>query len=464
MPSEMVRLLRSFDDDVSQRRRRGLWRMLIVFSVVKILGFIAVGALAWLSLAPLMPGAFTSDSSNWNVLSDALQAIQMLQIADFAAALLAIGPVNRDALPAYRRALMSAVAARDARLARAITVLPSAGTDVRVPSEDGAVTIGLLAHPMRTLGVSTGLYLIGALAGLAVFGLGVGLSIVSLLTPPPITHAPTLANWFEWLAFPCVLMLLGVADAVVALATRRYARMEGQDMSASIDAEGVTFTRGGARSQSRRLRWRDARGFALISFTDVMGRLHEAFALSTADEDFLWAAEYASLHAPPDLPPESASWRLSAHQLVDQVIQHTGLPLLDLSQTVADVAATDVPMSQSAASSLLTRAHIIARERGDQTFARELAQRLDRGSMVSERAVRMAGRRGVGVSRFSDAQRDETLRLARELLPYYPPSGQTPHGSRTGLLKSAYWRSEIILQFLISLMLIGASVWFFVSW
>ncbi|HET9111655.1 MAG TPA: hypothetical protein VFN78_12580 [Ktedonobacterales bacterium] len=457
----MVRLLRFFDDDVSRRRRRGLWRMAIMITVVKLLASIVLVALAWLALAPLTPGSFTPDGSVWNVLPTVIQTLEALQIADFAVAAAMIGPLRLGALEGYRRALVRAVAAHDPHLTRAITVIPSGVADVSATPRVDALTVGPLVHPLRMLGPSLVIYTLGALGGLMVFGLGVGFFVISLRVPPSFTHAQTLADWFEWLTFPCTLMLVGSAGVVAALVTRHYARMESQDMSASIDADGVTFARSGARGQSR-LRWRDARGFALISFTDVMGRLHEVFALSSADEDFLWAAEYASPHAPPDLPPESASWRVSAHQLVDAVVQHTGLPLLDLSQTVAAVAATDSPMSPQAASTLLARASVIARERGDQTLSRELAQRLDRSGMRFVRAMRRTGRLGAGARRLSDAQRDETLRLTRELLPYYPLAGQTGGNPRARLLATAYWRSEIILVFVVATLAFALSISWFV--
>lgn len=461
MASEMVRLLRFFDDDVSRRRWRGLWRMAFVFTVVKLLASVALVALAWLALSPLTPGSFTPSGSAWNVLPTVTQTLEALQLADFAVAAAMIGPLRLGALEGYRRALVNVVAARDARLTRAITVIPSGAAGASATPRDDAVVIGPLTHPLRMLGPSLVIYTLGALGGLVVFGLGVGFFVISLRVPPSFTRSQTLADWFEWLTFPCTLMLVGGAGIVAALVTRHYARMESQDMTASIDADGVTFARSGASGQSR-LRWRDARGFALISFTDVMGRLHEVFALSSANEDFLWAAEYASPHAPPDLPPESASWRLSAHQLVEQAVQHTGLPLLDLSSTVAAVAATDSPMSPQAASYLLVRASVIARERGDQTLARELAQRMDRSDKRSAGAMRRTRRLGAGARRLSDAQRDETLRLTRELLPYYPLAGQTGSNSRARLLVTAYWRSEIILVFVVATLAFALSISWFV--
>ena len=463
MASEMVRLLRSFDDDVSRRRRRGWWRLAITFTVVKLLGFIAVGALAWLSLSPLARASFTPGSASWNVLPNVVQALELLQFADFAVAAGTVAPSRLGGLAAYRRALVNAVAARDSRLTQATRAFPGAHSDAVAATADGVVTIGPLAHPMRTLGLSVVVYILGALASVAVVGIGAALFIVSLHVPHSFVQPVTMANWFEWLTFPCALILLGVMGVVVALVALHYHRMERADVTASIDVDGVTFARKGARERSR-LRWHDAHGFALISFADVAGRMHEVYVLSSATEDFVWTAEYVSPHAPSDLAPESASWRLSAHQLVDQVVQRSGLPLLDLSQTVAAVAATDIPASSQAASTLLARASIIARQQGDAALVRDLSQRLGR-SVTPAWVLRLTRGAMLGMNRMSTVQRGETLRLARELLPYVPLPGQLGGAARARRrLISAYWWSELLLIWVVAALAFALSItWFVVA-
>jgi hypothetical protein len=444
--------------------------VLAVFSAVKIIGFVALSALLWLALSHAAPGMLGSlrPEGAQDLFSTGFEALFLLQMADFYVALYSVGPSGGLATTtAYSRALLGAAAAHDLRLTHAVAVPPSAdaaaGGDAEPVAEQ---TLEPLAHPMRALALNGAVYALAALGGCGLLCLGAWMAIISLQVPPSFRHQPiTLANWLAWLAFPCCLMALGVACAVWALITRRFAWMERASLSAQVDAEGVTFVRAGAAGRGRRLRWSDARSFARIAFTDELARVHECFVLSAAHEDYLWEALYVSATPLPAEAPGEEAWRVAAHRLAEQVVQRTGLRLLDLTQTIAATLATSPGASSNVAVwNVFARARVIARQQGDLAFARELSQRqVQAGGWLSRALMDLGARLGAGMRKLSPAQREETLRLARELLPYYPTTAQLTPDPRRRLLLRGYWSSEMFFQMLV-IVLALANVLSFAFW
>lgn len=448
MASPTVQLLRSFRDDIAMRRTRAWWRMLYTFSVIKVIAFIAVGALVWFALTHPAPGLLDANvpQNPTSIISNGFEVVFLLQMADFVTGMQSVGPASWIA--PYTRTLMNAVAARDMNLTQAVTVTPAQdnATDAEHSTEISEANwiVGPLAHPMRTLGPSGGVYVMGALAGIALVGCGVFMTIISLRIPPSFHPPITLASWLSWLALPGCLMLCGLASIVVVWTAWRFARMERQGFSAMVDAGGVTFVRAGDTGQGQRLRWSDARGFARFAFTDEIGGLHEVFALSIAEQDFLWEALYDSSNAPTTTAGDEA-WRVAAHQLTEHVMHATALPLLDLTPTLSATLAVN-PGAANATWNLFGRARAIARRQGDRAFARAIAQRQARsGRLIAWFGARNGGR----VSWLTPEQRAKTVQLAQALLPYYPTPAQEPHDPRARLTARNYWLSEYLFQALV---------------
>jgi hypothetical protein len=434
------------------RRTRAWWRMLFIFSVIKVIAFIAVGALVWFALTHPAPNSLDADvaHSASSIVSNVFEVVFLLQMADFLTGMHMVGPAGWNApTTAYTRALMNAVVARDLNLTQAVTVVPARdnATGAEQPAEPSETPwiVGPLAHPMRTLARNGGVYVVGALAGIVLLGGGVFMTIISLRIPPSFHPPITLANWLSWLALPCCLMLFGLASIVVVLTAWRFERMERQGFSAQVDASGVTFLRAGETGQGRRLRWSDMGGFARFAFTDELGCLHEVFALSSAEQDFLWEALYDSRNAPTTAAGEEA-WRVAAHQLTERVVQGAGLPLLDLTPTLSATLAANTGGDAPATWNLLGRARAIARRQGDRAFAHTIAQRqAQSGRLIAWFGARNDGR----VRRLSPEQCAKTVQLARELLPYYPTFAQMTPNPRRRLLIQGYWSSELLIQFLV---------------
>ncbi len=446
MVTSMISLFRSFRDDIALQRRRAWWRLLFAFSVVKLLAFVVVIALIAVALSHMPPGQSggTGTDPVRMLLSSGFSAIFVLQLSSFALGTVAVGTYGWvAATTAYVRALMGAAQARDPQLTHAVTILPVAGASAGAA---GQSAIGPLAHPMRALATRDAIYLLGALAAIGMFGVGVALTIISL-TPNRSFHQPiSLALWLQWLFFPGSLMLLGIGIALYALTARRFARMERAAMLAQVDDNGVTFRREGSAGSAHRLRWSDALAFVRINYTDELGRIHEVFALSAADEEYLWAAMYALPNASTEEQAREESWRVAAHQLVAVVAQRTELPLLDLTPAITRTVATVARPYAQTTWGLFVRARAIALRDGDTALARERAQRQRQftGALLLP-LMRWATRLG-GMNAVSAAQRTDTLLLVRELLPYYPtPEQVTPNAGRRRLIQG-YWTSEYTLQ------------------
>jgi hypothetical protein len=418
--------------------------MLILFTVFKVSAFIVVGALVWLAWRQIAPGALDPGGVplRSEVASAAFNALFILQLMDFAAGTGLIGPLNWGyASRAFARTLTNIVAARDLRLARELPLLTAPGAEASV-AEEGAQMIGPLSHPMRAFTLSGAVYMIATLGCVVMIGLGVFVTIISLLPPSPLHLRPTLENGLEGLLFPFCILTIGVAGIIVALVTRHFARLERLPLMAQFDSDGVTFTRAGDAGATQRLAWGDARGLARLAYTDEMGWMHEVFALSGPQQDYLWEALFAGQSAPGS--DEEAS-RVAAHHLTEEIARRTGLPLLDLTDTMYAVmaATTSSPYSLSG---FFARARKLAKRRGDTSLMHAIDQRQAHSGWL---LGRLAGRQIGGVKRLSSQQQAETLRLAGDLLPYYPTPAQLAAGSGGWRFAEGYVLSQFAFQALI---------------
>lgn len=448
----MLSLIRAFRDGVALSRERALWRVLTVFTVIKLAYFVAAFAFVWVALAHAAPGFFAGmDSTAIHLaVSDTLLPIVWLQIADFTAGVTLVAPYgNHGAARIYARTLMNLVehqaGAGDASLMHPVIILPTAGSDARAESE-AQQTIGPLAHPMRALGMRNGAYIAALLGAIAFACVGAGMAALSLQTPPYQPQPVALATWIQELSVPVTIMLVGAGAALWALLMWRFARMERQALTATVDADGVTFRLAGRAGYERRLRWSDARGFARMMIADELGRGHEVFVLSSAEEDILWEAMYASASASAQEAQGEEAWRVAAHQLVEQVAQRTGLTLLDLTPTISLTMATSTISTPQVVWGLFGRARAIARKQGDAAFARTLTARLTETLSPIAVPIAQLAMRIPNLQSLTPAQRDDTLRLARDLLPYYPtPTQLTPNPLKRFLMQS-YVNSQFALQ------------------
>lgn len=451
--ASMMHLLRAFADDIALRRARTLRRLLLSFTAIKLSAFVAVGTLVWLALTQTPPGALDPGGASLrqDLLISAFDALFILQIADFAAGTSPLGPMSySQASHAFARMLTNAVAARDARLTRGLPAPPPHEDAASASAIDVQRTIGPLAHPMRALALNNAVYLIAALGGGILVGMGVIVALSGLRAPATASPSVTLAHWMIALFFPLCLIVLGAGGCAAALVTRRFAHLERQSLTARMDASGVTFTRAGDGAQPRRLAWHDARGFARLAFTDNLGRLHEVFALSGPHQDYLWEAFFTGQSAPGS--DEEAS-RATAHHLTEEIMRRSGLPLLDLTETMYIVMAAANTASSYSLSGFFARARKLAKRRGDTSLMRAIDQRQAQSGWL---LGRFAGRLIGGVERLSPQKQAETLRLASDLLPYYPTPAQLAIGPGSWRFAGGYVLSQFAFQVLIVILAVAS--------
>lgn len=448
--TNITSLLRSFRDGISLERQRVWWRMLWTFTAIKLTFFVVGLTFIWVALAHIAPDLFRGESaeSMQSLVTSCVTALLMLQLADFNAGIAALGPYATQAVPrSYARLLVNVATARDMSLAHAISIEP--GGDAASEPQ----TIGPLAHPMRALALSDGVYVFGVLAGVVVMCLGIAMTVATFFPPPPPMYHPATVVWIAWLSFPVILMLIGATGVRWALVARRFARMERQAFMAVVDADGVTFRLAGRAGYERRMRWNDASAFARIMHPDVMGRMHEVFVLSGAETDMLWEVMYTAPGAPAEEIQREEPMRVAAHRLAEQVALRTGLPLLDVSKTVYTGLGAIAGGPQQVAWSLFHLARKIAREQGDSAFAIEIDLRIGAGNVLLAKALARLGRRLPLPRSLTPAQRDETLHLARALLPYYPTPAQVTPNRRRRMLTQVYWNIELTLHMFIIIVL-----------
>jgi hypothetical protein len=450
----MIAFFRSLRDGIALERRRAQWRLLILFTAVKLTIFAVVCMIAWLLLSHAAPGFSGGQTRTTTAFlaSGVFQVFFELQLADFFAGWYSVGPpAGTKAAASFACAVMGAVEAREMRLAHAVIVIPGGanGADV-APSDRATVeTLAPLGRPMRALALHDGVYLLGALGGVAAIGLGLGLAVVTLNSQSLRANPGQTAVWLAGFALPLTLTLVGIAVSLWTLTARRFARLERQPFTAAVDGEGVTFRQANASQRERRLRWSDARGFARILFTDEMGRVHEVFVLSAVDEYFLWEALYAVPSATVAEIQREEAWRVAAHRLVEVVERRTGLPLLDPTETLFAALTTTAGASVGNAWNVFDRAMFVARADGDTRLASEIAKRLYPGTLAAWSPLMWFGARMRNLRRLTATQRAEALRVARTLLPYYPTPAQLIPNARRRLLIRGYLGSEIALQLLL---------------
>ncbi|HEX8995067.1 MAG TPA: hypothetical protein VF812_03450, partial [Ktedonobacterales bacterium] len=343
----------------------------------------------------------------------------------FSSGFTALRPVYRTARESARilvTAIRSAAAARDAVVAPEVGGVEGDGqADAAVPGDfEGAATIAPLAHPLGSTGAADALYLIGALAGLAWCG-GALYFTTTLLSDPYPTFAPQLVSLAE---LPAIVALGGLVLGAWSLVAWREARRARRGMIAEVDGDGVTVRVAARRGRLRHLRWSDARSFARVRYVDNHAQPHIAYIMMTDVGDMLWDEPPASRYLSPVEIARAQALRDAARRLARLVEQRTGLPLLDLS-AIAQVGRIDPLSAGQPQQNLFGQAIEIARGLGDRTLARKLWLGTHPGAgEPPEKEVSRIARPGIFL-RTTTPQRDEIVRYALALLPYFPTPEQT---------------------------------------
>ncbi len=453
MVSSMRTLLNSFRGGVARRRRRALAWLLGLYAAIKLVVLVALIIILW-PLVAALPGGLSGGAlpnGAQEAISSALNTMILLQLLEFGAVMASFGSIGAissgESVPAYARTLMRVVEARDTSVAPTVTV-----SRAEAPTRTEA-TLGPISHPLRLLDVSPGAYLAGALASVLMIGFSGFMLAISLRATPTYALPTTPAGWRSLLSFPITLLLMSLGWLLWTLVGRHFARVERQGLLAQVDADSVTFhqaTSAGRVSDERRMRWSEARGFARLLCKDSRGRLHEIFALSASDgEDFLWEALYVHPDDTAYTTSEAEARNLAAHQLVEVVTERAELPLLDLTPAIATTLTSSYPRTGFSDWRLFSHALAVAQMEGDAALAREIVRRAlgARGALAIWVALRAYGARSV--RRLTATQREDSLQLARALLPYYPTRAQlTPSVARRLLLRS-YLSGELVFQLLL---------------
>ncbi|MDE3230065.1 MAG: hypothetical protein KGO05_09285, partial [Chloroflexota bacterium] len=203
----------------------------------------------------------------------------------------------------------------------------------------------------------------------------------------------------------------------------------------------VTFTHARGAGGGRRFRWSAARAFLRLLTVDTSGHTHEVFVLSDGQSEALWEARY-------DGAAEGEPARVAAHRLAEIVARRTGLPLMDVTQTIAATLANNATRQSAYGWAVMARARAIAEADGDTALARELADKLRLGGGPFVRRMSRMRMRVGKPKWYSPVQRAETLRVARALLPYYPTPAEVASSPARLRLTALYWNAEFAFQML----------------
>ncbi len=377
-------------------------------------------------------------------------------------------------------ALRSACAARDPLIAPAAPADAPATMDAHgfAPALPDAPLPVAVPAPLMVSKLSISLLL--------ATGVLVALVAIGMLVAIPFGLGVSLARVF---ADPVATALLAVAGCFAALSlipfvvSRRWGSVRArQQMGVAITlaADGLSFHRAESPRRQRQIAWREARSLARIAYKDFQTHLRVIYLLDAGADVLLWEEPPTERYVSPAQQHATVEWQASAQRLAALVAGRTGLPLLDLSNTVALLT------QHSAARASLANfsAYMDAIVEGDATAAQILWQALDAktqrrlsrlrwspSARMTERGQTSLAQRAPRLNAIQPKaaqSRREWVRLMQALLPYYPSAADadyaTPERERIRRMER---RRQAISRLLarvqavviVATLLIGAGAW-----
>ncbi len=355
--------------------------------------------------------------------------------------------------PAIAGPTFSAI--RGVIVARDVSVAPAAETTNAAPiagdtadnNPQGIETIAPLAHPLGWFGAPNFLYPLGVLAGCAFLGLA-----AYFTTHGEFQTGPYWESLIFHVTAPMAFGSIGLVIVIGIGSAWLWRRRGRRSFAVQVDTAGITIQLSGRGSAQSRFEWADIHGFALTRFQDDISRTHTTFTVFASDRDFLWDMPPVNRYDKPAVIARQQTQHDAALRLAQIVEQQTGLHALDISDIMRVVQMSTYRGSAEIRKSIFEVALAIVRASGDKEAAKAIWEGTHPGAGEAP-ADEVSPITGGGLyMSLTPKQRDEIVRYARALLPYYPRPEQESvpppdlRGSGRRTLR-ATWKSRLLFAF-----------------
>jgi hypothetical protein len=436
-------LISAFPDLLAIARRRAQLRLITILIVIALVVTVLYFALACSQLWYIWPifwrpTELTSTTASGYIWLH-LAGIFLLYPLGYLTATIPASTIGRFRRPisslVFIQALLAAIAARDSAVVAPADADQEGGgrqPEASDASVEHSVTYHL-AHPaVATSSDSAGLMGVGA------FGIFMGTMFIFLLWImasgslslmhyyDPTIAAQAMLGFYNSVIGMSVYVYISIFGGCAAFAwgrlSRRYANIARQGLTARVDKDGIQARFLGARDIQWAARWAEVTGFARLCLDD-----HEVYLLLAGERVLLWDKQPLNRYAPPAVRIGLAATRADADALVAEVTRYAPVPLVDVSAFLSDISRSVSARYSSLQWDLLGNAERVARSENNQPLWQAIWEKLHPGKPARYTPRRWSDMFLADI--VAKPARNDMLRAATALLPYYP----TPAASRATL-------------------------------
>ncbi len=340
-------LLAALSDPLGYRRHLRLPMAILIVSFLVAIGVaVGVGYALWANWTALLI-INTSGMSFFLALFQSLALTLVysripLEIGE-SAYLYSAGPFT------LAHALRRALAAGSDAVAPVLAQPPRADTALNTLVDASQATeprvVAIPAPLIIARGHVIGLSLLGALLLLSS---GAAATLSTVIFNAPIQQVASVSWGLPYLAVVCgglLLLALLVFARAIRLAQRRRLQLRG--MTVMLDGLGLRFHQPVWEAQPSQLAWTELRALASFTYKDGYTRTHTIYILASDEQALVWEEPPTERYASEPAQQRTAAWQRSAWDLAAAITRRTGLPVRDLTASVATLTGKDDTTTQS---------------------------------------------------------------------------------------------------------------------
>ncbi|HEU0028295.1 MAG TPA: hypothetical protein VFQ25_14375 [Ktedonobacterales bacterium] len=456
MDNSYQSLISAFPDPLAIARRRAQLRLISILIVIALVVTALHFALASFQLWYIWPIFWRPTELTWatasGYISLHLAGIFLLYPLGYLTAAIPASTIGRfrRPLPAlvFTQALLAAIAARDPAVA-APADADQVADGTQPEASDASVEHGVAYHLTHPAGATSpdSAGLIGSALGIF---MGTGYIFVLWIM---VSGSLSLMHYYD----PTIAAqaMLGVYNSVIGMSayiyififsgcaafawgrlSRRYANIARHGLMARVDKDGIQAQFIGASEIQWTARWDEVTGFARLYLDD-----HEVYLLLAGERVLLWDRQPLNRYAPPAVRIGLAATRADADTLVAEVARYAPVPLVDVSAFLSEISRSVSARYSSARYSslqwnLLGNAERVARSENDQPLWQAIWEKSHPGKPARYMTRRWSDMFLADI--VAKPARNDILRAAKALLPYYPTPAAVRATLQTGFLSRGY--------------------------
>jgi hypothetical protein len=175
-----------------------------------------------------------------------------------------------------------------------------------------------------------------ALGALLLLSSGGAAALATVIFNAPIEQVPSLSWGLPYLVVVCGgLLLLSLLAFARAISLEQRRRLQKRGMAVSLDSLGLCFHQPVWEIQPRQLAWTELRALASFTYKDWSTRTHTIYILTSDEQALVWEEPPTERYAAEPAQQRTTALQRSAWDLAAIVTHRTGLPVRDLTASVA---------------------------------------------------------------------------------------------------------------------------------